>query len=212
MGNVDRPVPRIGRQPLTSRAALSHIALQLFLERGFERTTVDDVASAAGIGRRTLFRYFPSKNDLPWGDFDAELARMRAFLAATEPTVSLVDALTGAVVEFNRFPPEEIPFHHERMNLLLNVPALVAHSTLRYSEWRRVVSDFAALRLGVPADAIEPNAIGWVFLGASLAAYEQWLRDDQSDLIELLESSLLLLRNVFSASEAASVVPDAADD
>ncbi|WP_174844315.1 mycofactocin system transcriptional regulator [Cryobacterium sp. Hh7] len=212
MGNVDRPAASIGRQPLTTRAALSHIALELFIERGFEQTTVDDVARTAGIGRRTLFRYFPSKNDLPWGDFDAELGRMRAFLAATEETVSLVDALTRAVVEFNRFPPEEIPFHHERMNLLLNVPALVAHSTLRYSEWRRVVSDFAALRLGTAPDAIEPNAIGWVCLGASLAAYEQWLKDDNSDLIELLESSFLLLRRVFSAPQSAPVLGDTEHD
>jgi mycofactocin system transcriptional regulator len=188
----------MGRQPSTTRAALSHIALQLFIERGFEQTTVDDVAVAAGIGRRTLFRYFPSKNDLPWGDFDAELTRMRAFLAATPASVSLVDALTAAVVEFNRFPPEEIPYHRERMNLLMNVPALLAHSTLRYAEWRGVVTDFAAGRLGVAVGAIEPTAIGWVFLGASLASYEQWLREDDSDLVELLECSFERIKRVFS--------------
>lgn len=199
LGEQDQPVtPRIGRQPSTSRAALSHVALQLFLDRGFEQTTVDDVALAAGIGRRTLFRYFPSKNDLPWGDFDAELTRMRAFLAATADSVSIVDALVAAVIEFNRFPPQEIPYHRERMSLLLNVPALLAHSTLRYAEWRAVVSDFAAGRLGVAGDSIEPTAIGWVFLGASLAAYEQWLREDDSDLVELLESAFELLRSVFS--------------
>lgn len=199
MGNDAQPeAPRMGRQPSTTRAALSHTALQLFLERGFENTTVDDVALAAGIGRRTLFRYFPSKNDLPWGDFEAELARMRAFLAATAPTVPLVDALAAAVVEFNRLPSQEIPYHRERMNLLMNVPALAAHSTLRYAAWRGVVSDLAAGRLGVAADAMEPTAIGWVFLGASLASYEQWLRDDDSDLIELLESAFQLLRMVFS--------------
>ncbi|WP_104089945.1 MULTISPECIES: mycofactocin system transcriptional regulator [unclassified Cryobacterium] len=199
--------PRMGRQPLTTRAALSHVALRLFLEHGFDQTTVDDIATAAGIGRRTLFRYFPSKNDLPWGDFDAELARMRALLAATDTTVSLVDALARAVVEFNRFPSEEVPFHRERMNLLLNVPALVAHSTLRYAEWRLVVSDFAAGRLGVAVDAIEPTVIGWVFLGASLAAYEQWLRTDGSNLIELLDSALLLLKEGFTSGELSIVGP-----
>ncbi|TFD85945.1 mycofactocin system transcriptional regulator [Cryobacterium serini] len=208
MSNINRPAPsRIGRQPLTTRAALSHVALQLFLERGFERTTVDDIASAAGIGRRTLFRYFPSKNDLPWGDFDAELIRMRAFLAATDLTVSVVDALALAVIEFNRFPSEEVPYHRERMTLLLSVPALVAHSTLRYAEWRRVVSDFAAGRLGVAVDAIEPTVIGWVFLGATLAAYEQWLRTDDSDLIELLESALVLLREGFAPGHSPTVQP-----
>ncbi len=208
MSDSDRPAPpRMGRQPLTTRADISHVALQLFLEHGFEQTTVDDVARAAGIGRRTLFRYFPSKSDLPWGDFEAKLSRMRAFLVDTDVSVPVVDALARAVVEFNQFPLEEVPYHRERMNLLLNVPALVAHSSLRYAEWRRVVSDFAAGRLGVSADALEPTTIGWVFLGASLAAYEQWLKDDDSDLIELLESAVLLLRVGFSPIPVAPVRP-----
>ena len=54
----------------------------MFVERGFERTTVDEIAAAAGIGRRTLFRYFPSKNDLAWGEFDDMLARFRVVLAS----------------------------------------------------------------------------------------------------------------------------------
>ena len=56
---------RVGRAPATTHGELSHVALALFLERGFDHTTVDDIAAAAGISRRTLFRYFPSKNDLP---------------------------------------------------------------------------------------------------------------------------------------------------
>ena len=192
---------RIGRQPSTSHAELSHISLQLFIENGFDNTTVDAVASAAGIGRRTLFRYFPSKNDLPWGDFDAGLEQMRAYLRILPAGTPLVDALASAVVEFNRFPVEEIPFHRERMDLLLNVPALVAHSTLRYAAWRQVVADYAALRLGVASDSLEPQTIGWTFLGASLAAYEQWLKHEDADLLELLESAFVVLKTVFAVPE-----------
>ncbi len=71
----------MGRAPATTHGELSHVALRLFLERGFEETTVDDIVQVAGIGRRTFFRYFRSKNDLPWGDFDTLLERMRANLA-----------------------------------------------------------------------------------------------------------------------------------
>ena len=47
---------------------LEHVAFELFDRQGFEGTTIDDIAGAqAGIGRRTFFRYFPSKNDVPWG-------------------------------------------------------------------------------------------------------------------------------------------------
>lgn len=193
---ASRPA-RGGRHPSTTRARLSHVALQLFIERGFDETTVEDIAHAAGIGRRTLFRYFPSKNDLPWGDFEAGLESMRAFLAGLPRDLPLMDALFAAIVEFNRFPVEEIPYHRKRMELLLNVPALVAHSTLRYAAWRQVIADYAADRLGVDPDSFEPRSIGWIYLGASLSAYEQWLQYEDADLIPLIESALAMLQTMF---------------
>jgi mycofactocin system transcriptional regulator len=195
---------RLGRQPSTSLAELSHIALELFKENGFENTTVDAVANAAGIGRRTLFRYVRSKNDLPWGDFDSGLEQMRQHLASLPADTPLVQALTVAVIEFNRFPVEEVPVHRERMHLLLDVPALVAHSTLRYAAWRHVVAEFSAARLRVPIDGIAPQAIAWAFLGGSLAAYEQWLRHEDADLLELLGSAFAELTEIFVGSEGES--------
>ncbi|MFZ2964268.1 MAG: mycofactocin system transcriptional regulator [Rhodoglobus sp.] len=184
---------RTGRQPSTSRAELSHVALQLFLENGFDGTTVDDIAAAAGIGRRTLFRYFASKNDLPWGDFEALLERMRGCLRALPAEMPLLDALGTAIIEFNRVPKEEIPYHRQRMELLLNVPALVAHSTLRYQSWRQVIVEYAALRLGVAEDSLKPQTLGWILLGVSLSAYEQWLLHEDADLLELIASALGML-------------------
>lgn len=195
--DVHQTSARIGRAPSTTRAELSHIALELFIERGFEHTTVDDIAAAAGISRRTLFRYFTSKNELPWGDFDAELERMRQFLSALPTELPLGQALSAAVIAFNRFPVEEVPHHRKRMELLLTVPALVAHSTLRYVAWRQVVADYAAGRLGVAADALEPQAIAWMYLGVSLASYEEWLKHEDADLTELLESASRMLDNAF---------------
>ena len=82
-----------GRRPLTSRAQISTIAIDLFTERGFDETSVDDIAEAAGIARRTLFRYYPSKNAVPWGDFDGHLAQMRELLARIPSDLSIADAL-----------------------------------------------------------------------------------------------------------------------
>jgi TetR/AcrR family transcriptional regulator, regulator of mycofactocin system len=192
-------VTRLGRRPSTSQAELSHVALQLFAERGFDETTVDDIAAAAGIGRRTFFRYFASKNDLPWGDFDEQLEKMRKYLREMPDDVPLMDALRASVIEFNRLPPEEIPWHRQRMHLLLNVPTLLAHSTLRYQAWRQVVAEYAARRLGVPEDSLAPNAIAWALLGIALSAYEQWLQHEDADLTELLDASLRILNSGFTA-------------
>jgi mycofactocin system transcriptional regulator len=196
---TDALPPRLGRQPSTSHAELSHIALTMFIERGFDNTTVDDIAAAAGIGRRTFFRYFSSKNDLPWGDFEALLADMRRFLHELPEEMPLVEALRVAVIQFNRLPAEELTYHRRRMELLLNVPTLVAHSTLRYAAWRQVVAEYAAERLGVAEDGLEPQAIAWAYLGVSLSAYEQWLKHDDADLPQLLSDAFVMLEHVFRA-------------
>lgn len=196
-GTVAPSAPRPGRRPATTRDELTHLALELFTANGFDRTTIDDIAAAAGIGRRTFFHYFASKNDLPWGDFDARLEAMRTHLARIPEDTPLMEAVRIATVEFNRMPPEEERYHRERMALLLRVPTLLAHSTLRFASWRQVVAEFAARRLGLAEDALEPQAIAWAALGIALSAYEQWLDHDDSELAELLDRSLRMLNSGF---------------
>jgi mycofactocin system transcriptional regulator len=179
---------------------LEHIAFGLFAEKGFEQTTVDDIAAAAGIGRRTFFRYFPSKNDVPWGMFEAELVRMRARLKACPPEVPLMDAIREALVDFNRVDPAQIPWHRRRMELILRVPALLAHSTLRFAAWRDVVAGFVAERTGQRPDALAPQAIAHAVLGVAVAAYEQWLDDPGADLSTLLDSAMRQLGAAFGAA------------
>jgi len=151
---------RTGRPPATSRAVLERVGFELFARRGFDRTTVEDIAAAAGIGRRTFFRYFASKNDLVWGDFAAELVKLDALLAATDPAAPMMDALRGAVVEFNRFDPAVVPWHRQRMALILRVPTLQADSTVRYASWRTLVTEFAAHRTGRAASDLLPTNTG----------------------------------------------------
>ena len=181
------PGRRRGRPPSTSRAELERLAITLFLERGFEETTVDDIAAEAGIGRRTFFRYFSSKNEVPWGEFDANISRMQVLLEQLPAERGVLDALREAVLDFNRVDAREAPWLHRRMRLILTVPTLQAHSMLKYGQWRQAVADFVAERLGAdPADLV-PQAVGWAALGVSIAAYEQWLAHPEHDLAELLD-------------------------
>jgi mycofactocin system transcriptional regulator len=184
---------RLGRSPSTTHAHISHVALELFMERGFDATTVDEIARAAGIGRRTFFRYFPSKNDVPWGEFDTMLEGMRAHLAALPDDLPIMEQLRRSIIEFNRVPESEWEYHRRRMELLLNVPTLLAHSTLRYRAWRQVVADHVARRLELPADDLIPQTMAWTCLGVCLAAYEQWLTDGERTLLQLLDEALLLI-------------------
>jgi mycofactocin system transcriptional regulator len=180
---------RLGRPPVTSRAELERIALDLFIRHGFTQTTLDDIAAAAGIARRTFFGYYTSKNDVVWGDFDALLRGMEEWLAQSDDDRPLLDTVTEAVVRFNDLPPEAVPAHRQRMSLILHVPALQAHSTLRYADWRGVVARYAARRLAQPTDALLPQLIGHLALGAAVTAYEQWLADESADLLSLLTAA-----------------------
>lgn len=181
---------RTGRPRATSRAVLERLGFELFARQGFDGTTVDDIADAAGIGRRTFFRYFASKNDLVWGDFEEQLARLDSLLATADPDTPMMDALCAAVVEFNRFDPAVVPWHRQRMALILRVPTLQADSVVRYASWRALVMEFAARRLDRPVSDLLPRLIGSTVLAACVAAYEQWLTDEDADLSELLEPAI----------------------
>jgi TetR/AcrR family transcriptional regulator, regulator of mycofactocin system len=191
---------RTGRPPATTPERLAEIALDLFVANGFDETTVDDVAAAAGIARRTFFAYYPSKNDLVWGDFDAHLARLRAELDRLDDR-PMMQALREAVVKFNHVDPGYLDRHRNRMRLILTVAALQAHATLRHAAWRRVIQEFAAARTGIAADAFLPRLLGHVALAASTAAYEQWLADPATDLSDLIDAAFVELPRGFTHHE-----------
>ena len=195
-GGRDGPQPgsATGRRPVTSRAQLEHIGLRLFTDDGFEATTVDRIAGQAGISRRTFFRYFDSKNDLPWGDFDVRLGRLGERLRSTPAGRSVGDAVAESVIESNAVLPGDDLWHRQRMSLLLHVPALQAHGTLRYRDWRQVVAGFVAERRGELVDDLVPRTAGYLALGAALAAYEQWLTDESLGLDELMRQAFVLFR------------------
>lgn len=188
-----------GRSRATTHGELSLIALDLFIKRGFDHTTVDDVASAAGIGRRTLFRYFPSKNDLLWGEFDVQLEAMRSRLAQTSRDDPLIENLRSAVAAFNRFPEGELPRHRKRMQMLSRVPSLQAHSTLRYADWRRVIAEHVASRLAQDPDDLTPQTVAWACLGLCLGAYDQWLAGSELELPDLISAAFATAESVFGS-------------
>ena len=156
---------------------------------------MDDIAAAVGVGRRTLFRYFPSKNDIPWGRFDDSLLRLRAALAAIPVDTPVLDGVHQAVLEFNILDDDAVEQHRQRMSLLLTTPTLQAHSVLRYTQWRRVIAEHAAARYGLDPDSLLPRTIGHVSLALSLSAYEQWLREPGAQLTDLLSQTAPLLRS-----------------
>jgi len=177
---------RVGRRRSTTWDHISSVAIDLFAARGFDEVSVDDVAEAAGISRRTLFRYYPSKNALPWGDFDAHLDHLRELLADLDPDVEIGDALRTALLAFNTFDEAETARHRQRMRVILETEALQAYSMTMYAGWRAVVAAFVETRLGVPPGDLAPQTVAWTMLGVALSAYEHWLADESVSLADAL--------------------------
>jgi mycofactocin system transcriptional regulator len=186
-----------GRPRATSPADVARISLELFTRNGFEQTTVEEIAAAVGVGRRTLFRYFPSKNDIVWGDFDWVLARLRGELDDAPPGQPIIEALADAVVASNRYEPEQLPELRMRMTLITTVPALQAHSMVRYAEWRGVVAEFVAQRLDLQVDDLIPLTVGHAALGTSMAAFVRWVDHPGDDLEQNLRRGYDLLARGF---------------
>ena len=179
-----------GRPGATSHAEIERVAFDLFNEQGFAETTMREIADAVGVGRRTLFRYFESKNDIPWGQFDRTLDGFREILAAMPEDLPLHQAVHHGVVAFNDFPADAQESHRARMRLILETPELQAHSVLRYREWRAVVAEFAAGRMGTAADDPLAQLAGHVALALALAAYERWLASDELGLTDAVGMSM----------------------
>lgn len=169
------------------------MGLERFAEQGFDAVSVDDIAAAAGVGRRTLFRYYPSKNDIVWGTFDAQLQDWERWIAEHTAHLDPLAAIRAAVLQFNSYPPDVLAGHRLRMALILENPALQAHATLRYERWRAVIARLVARRLGCQPQDFRPAVVAHVTLGAALASYEQWLRDPHADLLELLAEAFDVL-------------------
>jgi TetR/AcrR family transcriptional regulator, regulator of mycofactocin system len=184
-----------GRPEATSHAAIEQAAFELFGRHGFEGTTTEAIAQAVGVSRRTLFRYYPSKNDIPWGQFDRTLAEFRDALHAMPAQLPLHEAVHRGVLEFNRFPADARPSHRDRMRLILTTPELEAHSVHRYAAWRAVIAEFVAERTGHRPHDLLPQAAGRVSLALALTAYDVWLHDERADLIDLIDQAMSQLRD-----------------
>jgi mycofactocin system transcriptional regulator len=178
---VTRTVPaRVPAGP--ARARVERVALDLFSRRGFENVTSDEVADAAGISRRTFFRYYATKADAVWGDFAGHVARLEGLLAAGDPARPVLASVCAAYVEVNDYQEAELPLLRERMQLILGEPALLAHSQLRFAEVDRVGARYVAARTGASPSDLVPRLVAASTRAAATTAFQVWLADVPSSL------------------------------
>src|SRR5260370_41252460 len=86
------------RKRQQTRERLTRMAMTLFLERGFEATTLDDIAAAADISRRNFFHYFASKEDVVFAWQEESTAALITAVAARPANESMLPAAENAIL------------------------------------------------------------------------------------------------------------------
>ncbi|MFI9252152.1 TetR family transcriptional regulator [Streptomyces sp. NPDC053069] len=161
------------------REALVAAAFQLFLERGYEQTTVDDIVALAGVGRRSFFRYFPSKEDVVFPDHERCLADMTAFLAAGgeehEPVRRVCDAARLVLGMYAENPT----FSVQRYRLTKQVPGLRAYELSVVWRYERALAEYLRGRFaGRPDGMLRADVVAAAVVAAHNNALRSWLRSD----------------------------------
>ena len=193
MTALDAPADRRHRRTLRTRAAIESAALELFSERGFHATTVEQIAEAADIAPRTFFRHFPSKDAVLFGDHERETRRMREVLATRPADEHPMRSLAAAMIDAaERMEPdrEQHLMRARLLDVLESAGDYEAH--LMRQRWVRDVAAIVAERMGASAGT-DPRAGAWsmTLMCCFGAAVHAWLvRTDGVPLREVLADVL----------------------
>ncbi len=182
------------RKKQQTRAAIQRQALRLFARQGFEATTVEEIAAAAGVSHMTFFRYFPTKEDVAFiDDYDPLIASRIAARPAGEPIIeSLRLALKEAFAQVNA---DERETALARTQLILRTPALRNRLWEHAGETDQLVGRAIAAHLGCEPGDLRVRITAAVCLAALTTAVLTWAETDgKQDLAEVVDRALLTLR------------------
>ncbi|WP_327683733.1 TetR family transcriptional regulator [Kitasatospora sp. NBC_00458] len=174
------------------REALVAAAFELFLERGFEQTTIDDIVSLAGVGRRSFFRYFPAKEDVVFPDHERSLAEMTEFLESGTGDEDPVRRASDAARLVLRMYAEQPSFSVQRYRLTRKVPGLRAYELSVVWRYEHTLAHYLRGRFGDSPDGpLRADVIAAAVVAAHNHALRTWLRSGgESDWVAEVDRAM----------------------
>ena len=188
-------------------AELEEAALTLFTEKGFDAVTIDDIATAADVSRRTFFRYFASKEDVILSDHPRRLGELQAALDRRPDDEPALTALRQAILSLAGRFEQQREHMLRRFRLITETPALEARSLCLQRNWETGVTAMLADRMGVdPAEDLRPGVVAATTMSAMRIATANWLAGGgHGDLTAIVAAALDLLDGGLQA--AATPLP-----
>jgi len=202
MSTAESAAPRRGRPPRADPVEIGLVALHLFVERGLDNVTMDEVATAAGISRRTLFRVFPTKASIVWGgmtEFTSEL-ESRVNTASGDDVVTIlhrawVDALhmLDSTVEITRL----------RMVLIASSEEVRGWGYAQFAEANLELERQVSRIEGTAEGTLRARLISTALVAAGFSALSWWAQtNDPRTPAEVIDQSFTELASIFRTSHS----------
>lgn len=191
------PGLRERKKEQTKRDLFAH-ALRLFSEKGYEATTVDDIAAAANVAPRTFFRYFATKEDLFALGQAQEDETLRTTLAARKPgedDVSLLERAFNAMLKLDHIDPRQ---SGRMMALVLETPSLRARTLEEMLRMERLVAEGLVGKKASRAEMLRARMLASAAISMFFTALMVWVEGGQKgDPYAAISASAPWLRTGF---------------
>jgi len=197
------------RKKLQTRTAIVAAALDLFERKGFEATTVEDIAAAADVSPRTFFRYFESKQDVVMAKTHEQGGGLSDIIAARPPEEGPVEALRQAITGELQALADEDGVMLREMRVMVSTPELRAMALDHFHDHQEDMAEALAGRMGLPSDAFVPHVLAGVVGTALWTVIDRWVAEGAKveRLKPLVDEVFDLLASGFDASPAAATTP-----
>ena len=182
----------IKRRHSETRARIAEAAVSLFLEHGFADTTMEDVASESGVSRRTVYRHFPSKDELVFEQPQRWLQCFDAEVAKREPDDSIHDLCRRGVMAVAHLIQDNAPSVLAGFTVYIATPSLRGRNGKAEDEWfERYVALLTPADTPKPASMLEIATVAGSLVGTTKALVALWaFTQPDADMVAMAKNAL----------------------
>ena len=178
------------RKKMRTRSAIQKQALRLFLAKGYDETTIEEIAGAADISPSTFFNYYPSKEAVVFED-EYDPVIIAAFNAQPDATTNPIHALRTAMRQvFANVTSEQTRLIQQRTALMARTPELRSAMLTQFTQLADQIADLLADRAGKPRDDFAVHNLAGALLGSLMAVMIMVMENPKADPLDLLDRSL----------------------
>ena len=179
------------RRHQQTRTDIADAAVSLFIERGFSETTMDDVADAAGVSRRTAYRHFPTKDDLVFEQPRRWLTHFDAELANPRPGESLRDRCRRGLIAVARLIDATANSVLPAYSVFSATPSLRGRNGLIQDEWSaRLVDLLTPSRRPTAAKRLQIATLAGALVGTTTILVATWASEPSGDIVAMTSAAL----------------------